>query len=199
MRPKSQAKRPPAFEFLQELQALGYHRVVGVDEVGRGALAGPVVVVAVELNVAIEGIHDSKLLTAAARIKLNERIVAAAGQLSIGQASNREIDELGLAAALALAYRRALRGIKADLILTDAYTLKTATRQLKAVRGDSLFYPVAAASIVAKVYRDSLMQRLHPNFSAYGWLTNVGYGTKTHLDAINAIGSSIHHRQTFLA
>lgn len=194
----SLSPKKPRFEFVHQLQRLGYRRVVGLDEVGRGALAGPVVVAAVEIPILIDGITDSKLLTEPKRVSFNTSIRAQAAQIQLGQASNQEIDQLGLAAALRLAYARALERIEADLLLTDAYTPPSSLPFLSAHRGDSLFYPVAAASIVAKAYRDDLMRAHHNSLPVYGWVTNVGYGTRAHLAAIQTRGVSELHRQSFL-
>lgn len=195
---RSPSPKKPRFEFIHQLQNLGYQRIVGLDEVGRGALAGPVVVAAVELTTFIEGVTDSKALPALRRSSLATIIRSQANQLQIGEASNQEIDTLGLAAALRLAYERALTQIKADLLLTDAYTPPSSIKFLSAHRGDSLFFPVAAASITAKVYRDTLMQEHHQKFPAYCWDKNVGYGTREHQEAIKKYGSSPLHRQSFL-
>lgn len=194
----SLSPKKPRFEFIHQLQRLGYQRIVGLDEVGRGALAGPVVVAAVELPLFIDGITDSKLLTAPKRAQLDAAIRAQAAQIQLGQASNQEIDELGLAAALRLAYERALEHIEADLLLTDAYTPPSSLPFLSAHRGDSLFFPVAAASIAAKVYRDALMQEHHQKFPAYCWDQNVGYGTRGHQEAIRQHGPTRLHRHSFL-
>jgi len=156
-----------------------------------------VVVAAVELYRPIEGIADSKLVTKTDRERLNNLICQQAVTFSYGQASAAEIDRLGIAPALALAYERALETIKADLYLTDFIRLPN-KKNLRAIKGDQLFYPVAAASIVAKVYRDSLMAELHQNQPEYDWVNNVGYGTKKHFDAITKHGPSSLHRQSFL-
>ena len=175
----------------------GYRQIVGLDEVGRGAIAGPLTVGAVEINLEILGVNDSKLIAVSKREKLAEQIKAVAKQVNIGQASNEEIDALGVSKALMLAYDRALENIEADLLLTDFIYLP-GRKHLRAIKGDSLFYPVAAASIVAKVYRDNLMKELANKFPDFGWETNVGYGTKSHLAAIKKYGVSPHHRKTFL-
>ncbi|MCR4277391.1 MAG: ribonuclease HII, partial [Candidatus Berkelbacteria bacterium] len=152
------SKKPlPSLRFIKKVKDLGYERIVGIDEVGRGALSGPVVVAAVEIYVPIVGINDSKLLSAKQRLSLSDQIAQGSQQLSFGQASNDEIDNLGLRAALELAYQRCLEQMTFDLVLTDNYYL-SAHPHIKSIRGDQFFYPVAAASIVAKVYRDRLMR-----------------------------------------
>jgi ribonuclease HII len=197
---RSKKKSPPKpdFSLLQDLYSLGYKKIVGLDEVGRGAIAGPIVVAAIELPVKIENITDSKLLSRANREYLFNRIIKSAPQLSIGTASNEEIDQLGISAAQALAYERALHAIDADLLLTDFYTPPTNHRYIKSIKGDQVFYPTAAASIAAKVYRDQLMRVYDRFFPDYGWRSNVGYGTKQHLDAISSYKITNLHRVTFL-
>lgn len=176
---------------------MGYQKIVGLDEVGRGALAGPMIVAAVEITSHIGGVNDSKTIRRFGREQLAKIIHEQANQVSFGEVSNLEIDQLGVTAALQLAYARALKKIEADLLLTDFITLP-GYKHIRAIRGDSLFYPVAAASIVAKVYRDNIMRQLHLDFEDYGWDQNVGYGTKKHLDAIQEYGRTPFHRQSFL-
>lgn len=189
--------RRPRPKFVKDLQLLGYEKIIGVDEVGRGALAGPLVVAAVEIYRQILGINDSKLLSAQKRELLASQISYSALQISFGLASNDEIDQLGLATAQRLAYRRCLAGAEFDLVLSDDYGLKPIIH-FRAVKGDSLFYPVAAASIVAKVYRDQLMRESAEKFPNYFWHTNVGYGTLEHKIALDTIGPSSMHRKSFL-
>lgn len=173
-----------------------YPRIVGVDEVGRGALAGPIVVAAVEISEEIKGVNDSKLLSRLSRATIANLLKNSCLQREYGIVTNIEIDELGVSAALNLAYSRALENITADIILTDNVRLP-GLPHMKSVRGDQLFYPTAAASIVAKVYRDELMHNLHQEFPVYDWINNVGYGTKHHLDAIKKNGRCAWHRRSF--
>lgn len=187
----------PDYRFTESLQELGYSRIIGIDEVGRGALAGPIVVAAVEIYQPITGINDSKLLSRAKREILSDQISQSAKQVQFGQASNAEIDDLGLSAAQQLAYDRCLDRLIYDLVLTDFYALK-GIKHLKAVKGDQLFYPVSAASIIAKVYRDQLMAIYHQSHPQYNWRQNAGYGTAEHKKALDSIGPSPLHRMTFL-
>ncbi|HSX42344.1 MAG TPA: ribonuclease HII [Candidatus Saccharimonadales bacterium] len=191
------AKSAPNFELLAELQAAGYQKIIGIDEVGRGALAGPVIVAAVELNQRVDGITDSKLLPKAQRQTLAVQIHGLASQISFGSASVGEIYELGLSAGLKLAYERALEQIETDLILTDFVRLP-GRKFIAQPQGDRYFYPTAAASIVAKVYRDQLMRVYHQLHPDYGWDTNVGYGTSGHQKALREFGPTALHRITFL-
>lgn len=195
--PRSAPKPPPNFALIRSLQKLGYKRIVGVDEVGRGALAGPLIVAAVELPNKVDGITDSKLLSPNQRVGLAKQISQLAVQNQFGQANVEEIDNLGLAAALQLAYRRALAGIEADLILTDFIRLP-GFKYISQPQGDRYFYSTAAASIVAKVHRDNLMCQFHNQFPHYGWRTNVGYGTIFHRRALLIHGPTKLHRQSFI-
>ncbi len=197
---RSKKKKPqprPNFELVLDLNSLGYQRIIGLDEVGRGALAGPLVVAAIELNIKILGVDDSKNLSSKKRELLAAKIKKNCKQISIGQVSSKEIDQLGLSKAQRLAYERALSQVNGDIFLTDYYSINNRPF-IKAVKGDRLFYPVAAASIVAKVFRDKLMQNLSQEFSDYSWDKNVGYGTKKHLEVIKKIGLTPHHRKSFI-
>lgn len=156
------------------------------------------VVAAVEIYQPIDGINDSKLLSVQKRELLAGQIRNFALQISFGVVSNDEIDQLGLAAAQKLAYERCLNYLEFDLVLTDHVHPPGVPRFISAVRGDSLFYPVAAASIVAKVYRDQLMRESAEKFPNYSWHKNVGYGTFEHQKALVAFGPSPLHRQSFL-
>jgi ribonuclease HII len=193
----SWSKNQPDPKFQNQLAKLGYRKIVGVDEVGRGAMAGPLVVAAVCLSRPIIGIDDSKRLSLERRRKLCWQILGGSINVSIGLVSNLEIDQLGLAKAQYLAYKRAIKKIKFDLLLTDNYLAPTSTKQIQAIRGDQLFYPVAAASIVAKCYRDQLMKTYHNFWPEYDWKNNVGYGTKNHQQAIGKFGPTKLHRLTF--
>lgn len=195
---KSQLSPDPSL--VEELKnTYQFGKIVGLDEVGRGALAGPIVVAAVEINIILPNVCDSKKMSAASRDQLTPLLVANSAQLSLGQASNTEIDELGINQAQELAYARALKNIAADLYLTDFVRLPKSYKTIRAVHGDSLFYPVAAASIIAKTYRDQLMRSYHRFFADYNWHTNVGYGTTTHKQKIAEIGVSPLHRKSFLS
>ncbi|MEK7170980.1 MAG: ribonuclease HII [Patescibacteria group bacterium] len=197
MSSKNPSRRPPRHQFVKDLQSLGYEKIIGVDEVGRGALAGPLVVAAVEIYRPIPGINDSKLLTASQRESLVYQIRRSALQIAFGSASNDEIDQLGLSAAQRLAYQRALADLDFDLLLTDHIHPWGVTRFISAIKGDSLFYPVAAASIVAKVYRDQLMSVYHQFHPQYNWLQNAGYGTDQHQKMTMKHGSTALHRRSF--
>lgn len=176
-------------------------RVAGVDEVGRGPWAGPVVAAAVILDPANipAGLNDSKALTRKRREQLLMPILESAS-VGIGQASVEEIDEINILQASMLAMRRAVSALPAipDACLVDGNRdpgLELPTRLL--VRGDAISLSIAAASIVAKVTRDQLMCDLATAFPAYGWERNAGYGVPQHRDALQLVGISPHHRKSF--
>lgn len=177
--------------------------IAGIDEVGRGPLAGPVVACAVIMppNVrAIAGVDDSKKLSQSDREMLAGRIRERALALSIGAASAREIDRLNIYHATTLAMRRALMrlSLAPNHVIVDGRPIKAlGIVHTAVVGGDAKCYAVACASIVAKVTRDLLMRRLAVRYPAYGWDHNVGYGTTTHQRALDAVGSTPHHRTTF--
>ncbi|MDM8335696.1 ribonuclease HII [Wolbachia pipientis] len=175
--------------------------IAGVDEVGRGPLAGPVMSAAVVLTdrVIIKGINDSKKLTAKNRQVLYEKIMSVA-KFSVGIASVEEINSYNILQATKLSMERALMdlGLELDYVLVDGNQLPKVKWQVKpVVNGDNLSILIAAASIVAKVTRDQLMQELHNKYPEYNWYKNKGYGTKEHIDAINLYGVTEHHRKNF--
>ena len=184
-----------------ELQARGLTLVVGVDEVGRGALAGPLTAGAVILRGTprIQGLDDSKRLSPQRREELSVLIRERAVCFGIGHASSEEIDALGVTAALKLAITRALALLSAspDHVVIDGLPLHLVKNETAVVKGDSKVAAIAAASIIAKVERDAIMRSLalvHPEFS---FDINKGYGTSEHLAAIARCGPSTVHRLSF--
>ena len=174
-------------------------RITGIDEVGRGPLAGPVVAAAVILLVPVPGLKDSKLLNAAQREALYDELRASA-LIGIGAASVLEIDRINILEASLLAMRRAVAGLclAPDLALVDGRERPRLPCPVETrIGGDREVPEISAASIVAKVTRDRLMQRLAERHPGYGWETNVGYGTATHLEALKRLGASCHHRRSF--
>jgi len=176
--------------------------IAGVDEAGRGPLAGPVVAAAVildELN-PIRGLADSKKLTPLRREKLYDEIRAKALCCSIAQASVEEIDELNILQATLLAMRRAVQGLrlKPVKVLVDGNRLPVLDVLAEAiVRGDSLVPAISAASILAKVYRDRWCVEYHQQFPQYGFATHKGYGTAAHMAALREHGACPQHRKSF--
>lgn len=176
--------------------------VAGVDEAGRGPLAGPVVAAAVVLpeGTVIEGADDSKQLAAAVREEIFDRIVTTARHVGVGAASVREIDRRNILRATTVAMQRALDHLteQPDDIVIDGLHVKWLGRPHEAVvDGDALIHSIGCASIVAKVIRDRLMHRLARRYPGYGWERNVGYGTAEHRTAIDELGLTPHHRLTF--
>lgn len=173
--------------------------ICGVDEVGRGPLAGPVIACAlIASDFDIAGIKDSKLLSKTKREALNE-IITGRYKFTIGEASCKEIDELNILGATKLAMTRAVESlsVKIDHVLVDGNMKFPDPRYISIIKGDLKCYSIACASIVAKVYRDNLIAELAKDYPKYGWEQNAGYGTKTHLEAIKAYGLTRHHRRSF--
>ncbi len=180
----------------------GFARIAGVDEVGRGPLAGPVTACAVVLDMSRipEGLNDSKKLSAKRRESLAEAILACA-EVSVASASVEEIDELNILRASHLAMERAVAGLLTppDHCLIDGNLIpKGLTVSAEAiVKGDSKSVSISAASIVAKIRRDYVMLALAQQYPGYGWETNAGYPSKSHRLALQNIGVTPHHRRSF--
>jgi ribonuclease HII len=190
--------------------------LIGVDEVGRGPLAGPVVAAAVAFPpyaTPVRGVRDSKTLSARQRASLVPAIRSSAIAISVAAASVREIDRLNIRRATALAMRRAVARLVASAgfrdkalrggatgfrVLLDGLPMPECGFEHQAlVDGDALCYSIAAAGIVAKEIRDDLMRRLDRRHPGYGWDSNAGYGTARHTEALASLGPSPHHRRSF--
>lgn len=192
---------PPTFDH----ERAAPQPVCGVDEVGRGPWAGPVVAAAVILDPACipEGLDDSKRLAAARREALAAALAASGARIGVGMASVEEIDCVNILQASFLAMRRALADLRAGpslaLALVDGKhvppDLGCPARAV--VGGDALSLSIAAASIVAKVTRDRIMVALAQQFPGYGWETNMGYGVRAHAEALARLGVTPHHRRSF--
>lgn len=181
----------------------GYELVAGIDEVGRGPLAGPVVAAAVILpkECKIEGVNDSKKLSAKKREELYDIILEKALSYGIGIVSNERIDEINILQATYEAMREALSQLspKADYILADAVTIPmVSTPQRGIIKGDAKSMSIGAASIVAKVYRDRLMEAFDEVYPGYGFGANKGYGSAEHIEGIKKLGITPIHRKTFV-
>ena len=181
----------------------GFDTICGVDEAGRGPLAGCVCAAAVILprDLVIPGLNDSKKLTDKKRRELFGVIVSSAEAYGIGFASEKEIDEINILQATFLAMERALSQLPAlpDLALVDGNRAPHFPVPVKTiVKGDSLSANIAAASILAKVTRDRLMEELDSSYPQYGFAVHKGYGTKRHYEALRQYGPSPVHRMTFL-
>ena len=183
----------------------GYTAVAGVDEVGRGPLAGPVVCAAVILPLEeekrIAGIDDSKKLSKKKRELLAEQIKEVALAYSIAEVDEKTIDEINILQATRLCMKKAVEGLAVppDFVLTDGnMTLDIAPPQKSVVKGDALVCSIGAASILAKVYRDKRMEEYAGEFPGYGFERNAGYGTAEHIKAIGERGICSIHRKTFV-
>ncbi len=184
------------------LSGCGYSRIAGVDEVGRGALAGPVVAAAVipRTDRTVPGVDDSKRLSAADRERLAELITASSLAVGLAAVSPADIDRVNILEATRLAMRRALAALPVtpDFVVVDAVPLRGLSMPfLPVIRGDAVCYAVACASIVAKVYRDRLMVAMDEEFPHYGFATHKGYGAPEHLAALAERGPCPEHRLTF--
>lgn len=192
----------PTDEFELEARRRGYRRIAGLDEAGRGPLAGPVVAAAVILptRCRLVGIDDSKQISESERARLYEVIVRRARAVGIGVATEREIDRFNILEATRLAMRRALASLTppADCLLIDAVTLSHLPIPSRSIiKGDMLSISVAAASIVAKVTRDRMMADYHRAYPDYNFLSHKGYGTEEHLQRLAQHGPCAIHRRTF--
>ncbi len=180
----------------------GFVRIAGVDEVGRGALAGPLVAAAVILSpeAEIPGLRDSKICTQLQRERLVEEISACALAVSVVRVQHWRIDRVGLQRCNLEALRRAIKGLDPapDYLLVDGFRLKRLPCPGVGVKkGDAVSKNVAAASIVAKVHRDRIMARYHRRHPDYGFWTNKGYGTREHWQALQRLGPTPVHRLSF--
>jgi ribonuclease HII len=193
----------PSYEYESNAINEGYTYVCGCDEAGRGPLCGPVVAAAVILpmGLEIEGINDSKKLTEKKREKLYDVIIEKAIAYGIAEATPNEIDEINILNASMLAMKRAVDAlkIKADFALIDGNCSRGFNIPTKAVvKGDSLSYSIAAASILAKVTRDRICVELDKEYPQYNIAKHKGYPTKDHMDAVRKYGPAPIYRKTFL-
>jgi ribonuclease HII len=199
---KGPGKTHPSSRFEKQAQKLGARRVAGIDEAGRGPLAGPVVAAAVVLRNpdCLPHLNDSKLLPADARSKLFDEIVENAFAVGVGIIPPATIDRINILQATRLAMSRAVMEITPlpDYLLVDGtITLDLSIPQQAIIKGDRLSYSVAAAGIIAKVTRDRIMMELHEQFPQYGFARHKGYGTRAHKEAIIKHGASPVHRMCF--
>lgn len=191
----------PDFTFEEAAFTRGLSRICGVDEAGRGPLAGPVVAAAVVLNPddIPDGLNDSKMLSKKKREAVYEEIIART-QWAVGEASVQEIDQINILRASHLAMERAVSQLMpVELALIDGNMIP---RDLPCpgqpiVKGDTKSLSIAAASIVAKIWRDRVMYDLAQHHPGYGWETNQGYPSKSHISALHDLGVTPHHRRSF--
>lgn len=211
MRPRTSPRSaPPKHPHLREEHALasqGFRRIVGVDEAGRGSWAGPLVAAAVCLPTSdvtlpslLDGVRDSKQLTASRRAELYGRILRCAVDVGVGVVAPATIDRLGLATAAEMAMHWAVQDLAEtpDCLLIDAFTIRGCSLyQRSIIHGDSTCLSIASASVVAKVSRDLLMQAADDLYPGYGFRLNKGYGTPHHRRAIDSQGPCSYHRRSF--
>ena len=198
----------PTLDVERQLFAAGARVVVGIDEVGRGAIAGPVTIGAVAIDASHtsfpEGLADSKLLTPKRREAMEPLVRGWALAHATGSATAEDIDRIGIVSALGLAASRALAalGVTPDVLIIDGNTPflveePDGPRTIMRIKADQDCASVAAASVIAKVERDALMTRLHVEHPQYGWEGNKGYGAAVHTDAIRTHGVTVYHRTSW--
>ncbi|MGQ0811742.1 MAG: ribonuclease HII [Nitrospiraceae bacterium] len=191
----------PTDDFEVEARRCGYRRVAGLDEAGRGPLAGPVVaaVVVLPARCRIPGVNDSKLLSHCERERLFAEIHQRAVMIAVGSATEQEIDTINILEATRLAMKRAIQVLAPppDFLLIDALTLPVSLPHRAIIKGDELSFSIAAASIIAKVTRDRMMADYHQTYPQYNFLTHKGYGTSEHLRLLSEHGPCPIHRRTF--
>lgn len=178
--------------------------IAGIDEAGRGPLAGPVVCACVIMPLdddkIIEGINDSKKLSEKKREKLYDKIIENALSYSIIEIDEKTIDSINILNATKLGMKKSLESllVTPDIVLIDAVKIDTITPQDNIIHGDALSYNIAAASILAKVHRDRLMKKLSLKYPEYNFAKHKGYGTKEHIEALKKFGKCEIHRESFI-
>ncbi|MGH9916567.1 MAG: ribonuclease HII [Pyrinomonadaceae bacterium] len=193
----------PHLHFEEEAQAKGFSFIAGLDEVGRGALAGPVVAAAVILNPVRKlpvGLNDSKKVSRQERERITLELKSNVLAFAVGEVPAPEIDRINILQATLVAMQQAVDNLSPDasFLLIDALKLPSTTLPQRAIiRGDAVCASIAAASIIAKTYRDALMRDFDEVYPAYGFSSHVGYGTRRHLTAIQEHGPCPIHRRTF--
>ena len=191
---------PPSFRYEQALYKKGCRLVAGVDEAGRGPLAGPLVAAAVILTSRVEGLDDSKLLSSSEREKIFKIIAKEALAIGIGVVSHKVIDRINIHCATLLAMKQAVLNLVyyPDYLLVDGkFKIDVDFPQTAIIAGDKRCYSIAAASVVAKVTRDRMMLRYHKKFPQYQFDRHKGYGTKFHFEMIKKHGPCEIHRKSF--
>ncbi len=200
---KELARTARMYSFEDKFRAEGYRYICGIDEVGRGPLAGPVVTCAVILPAEerLLYLNDSKQVRKEKREELYQVILEKAVSIGIGICSAQEIDRINILEATYQAMRQSVEKLSPapDLLLVDAVKIPgIATRQIPIIKGDTLSASIAAASIFAKVTRDRMMEEFDARYPGYGFSKNAGYGTAEHMEALRSLGLSPIHRTTFV-
>ena len=195
-------KAEDLMKYENELLAKGYKYICGVDEVGRGPLAGPVCVCAciMPLDDLIQGVNDSKKVSKAKREKLFVEIKEKAIAYKCVLYDNNKIDEVNILNATKQAMKEAILSldVKPDIVLIDAVKLDIPYESMPIIHGDAISYSIGAASILAKVTRDTIMEEYAKQYPEYDFEHNMGYGTKKHIEALKQYGPTPIHRQTFI-
>lgn len=188
-------------KYERQLSQEGYKYIAGVDEAGRGPLAGPVVVAAVvmPLDAIIDGVNDSKKLSEKKREELYQKIVDTALEISVAIIDRETIDTINILNATKLGMSQCIAKLeKADVALIDAVKIESKIKTISIIKGDALSYNIAAASIVAKVTRDNLMREFDVEFPEYGFAKHKGYGTREHIANLKKWGACEIHRRSFI-
>lgn len=190
------------FDYDRQFLSKDIRFIAGIDEVGRGPLAGPVVTACVIMpyDEMIAGVFDSKRVSKKNRERLYDEIISKTISYSITLKDQDAIDEINILEATKLSMKESFNGlnVKPDLLLIDAVKLNVCAREKSIIKGDATSYAIACASILAKVYRDRLMQESAKIYPEYDFENNVGYGTKKHIEAIKTHGATPMHRLSFL-
>ncbi len=189
------------FLYENEYKNRGYKLIAGVDEVGRGPLAGPVVCACcIMSDDIVEGVDDSKKLSKTKREKLYDQIIEKSLAYTICQIDHEKIDEINILNATKLCMQNCINTlkIKPDVVFIDAVKLDVDVETVSIIKGDAKSYTIGCASILAKVYRDRLMDEYAKLYQGYGFEKNSGYGTKQHIEKIKEIGPCQIHRKTFI-
>lgn len=187
-------------EYERQMQLKGYSRIGGIDEAGRGPLAGPVVVagVVMPLDELIEGVNDSKKLSEKKREQLYDLIVNSALSCHVSIIDAQRIDEINILNATKQGMRECIENLTADCVLIDAVKIDSNVETLSIIKADALSYNIAAASIVAKVTRDRLMKQYAVQYPQYRFEKHKGYGTALHISLLKQYGPCPLHRRTFI-
>lgn len=195
-------KTEELFNYDKEISNSGYKYICGIDEAGRGPLAGPVSVCAVimPMDEMIDGVNDSKKISEKKRAELLERIKEKAVSYKCVMLDNTVIDEINILEATKRAMKEAVQGlsISPDLVLIDAVKLDLPYETRSIIKGDATSYAIACASIIAKVERDKVMEEMDKTYPEYRFKKHKGYGTKAHIEAIKTFGPTPIHRKTFI-
>ena len=192
------------FEYEDRLKAEGYTLIAGIDEAGRGPLAGPVVcaiaLMRLEKEKIIDGVNDSKKLTAKVREKLYDNIINTAISYRIEVVDNKKIDEINILNATKQGMTNCINNISItpDIVLIDAVKIQTPVKTISIIKGDEKSYSIACASILAKVYRDRLMQNYDKLYPNYEFAKHKGYATRKHIELLKKFGKCDLHRDSFI-